>query len=171
MISTTTATTTTTGNGSTAICNFAYRIFSTTDMVAYLLNTSTGVQTTLATGTHYTPYQLVDLTGRIVLKGPFDWADADGKLLTGYSVVIKRVLPLTQETDIRNQGESYQESIEDQFDRLVLICQQQQEQIDRCVKLLEVETPDTSSTYLPYHTNRPNDTFRFDSDGHIDVSA
>jgi hypothetical protein len=64
-----------------------------------------------------------------------------GNLTTGWDIVLRRVRPLTQETDIRNQGDYYPEGIEDEFDSLVMMAQQLQEQIDRCVQAGVGATP------------------------------
>ena len=62
-------------------------------------------------------------------------------LTTGYALMIKRVVPLTQPTSIRNQGAFYPEIHEDVFDRLTDIDQQQQEEIDRAIALPENMSP------------------------------
>ena len=48
----------------------------------------------------------------------------NGKLKPGFKLVIYRQTPIIQETDIRNQGEYFPESIEDQLDYLTMIAQE-----------------------------------------------
>jgi hypothetical protein len=52
---------------------------------------------------------------------------ADGTLKTGYAITIRRVRPLSQTSDIRNQGGFFADVHEDTFDHLVMIDQQQQD--------------------------------------------
>lgn len=53
-----------------------------------------------------------------------------------YTVLIQRIIPLTQPTDIKNQGSFYPRTVERAFgDRNVFIDQQQQERIDAALKL------------------------------------
>jgi hypothetical protein len=56
-------------------------------------------------------------------------------LPTGWKIVIRRVLPLTQTTRLRNQGGYFAEVQERTFDRLCMQVQQLQEQIDRAFLL------------------------------------
>jgi len=50
---------------------------------------------------------------------------------TGEGVVILRALSLNQELDLKNQGTLNAENLEDGFDRVVMMIQQVQEQVDR----------------------------------------
>ena len=63
-----------------------------------------------------------------------------GNLTTGYALTIRRVRPLTQETDIRNLGDSFPETIEDAFDDFIMIAQQLQRDHDRTLILPETTT-------------------------------
>jgi hypothetical protein len=58
-------------------------------------------------------------------------ADAAIPLPTGESLIIKRVEPLTQETDLQNQGGYFPQVQEDVYDKLTMIDLQQQELLDR----------------------------------------
>ncbi len=56
-------------------------------------------------------------------------------ILTTGSVVLLRNLPLKQENiDVENQGNIPLTSIEAEFDRVVMMVQQTQEEVDRCIK-------------------------------------
>lgn len=52
------------------------------------------------------------------------WLTA-GNLTSGYTIVITRIVPLIQNTSVRNQGDFYPETLEDAFDYLTMIAQQQ----------------------------------------------
>lgn len=56
-------------------------------------------------------------------------------LATGERLTITPGLPLLQTTDYENQGSFFAQTHEDSFDYLTLAMQQQQEQIDRCLKI------------------------------------
>lgn len=54
---------------------------------------------------------------------------------SGYEIIIVREVALKQEIDYKNQGALPAETIEQGMDRLTMMIQQLQEQMDRCVKL------------------------------------
>lgn len=122
-----------TGNGSTTVFSFSYRIFENADLVVTQA-TEEGVETELTLGTDYTVSGAGSYNG-----GSITLATA---LPSGYSLTIQRVLEITQETDLRNQGQFFAETHEDVFDRLVMVTQQLQEQIDRSAKLPVTNTAD-----------------------------
>lgn len=64
-----------------------------------------------------------------------------GPLASGYIVTVIRVLPLTQPVDLVNQGVTDLGVLEEAYDRLTLITQQLQEQLNRSVKYPIQETP------------------------------
>jgi hypothetical protein len=130
-----------TGNNTTATYNYTFRILDQDDLLVTVRDTS-DVETTLAITTDYTVTGVGSLSGgTIVLTA--------GNLATGYVLSIRRVVPLVQETDIRNQGAFYPEIHEDQFDRQVMMAQQQQDEVDRSVKLAETIDPADFDTRLP----------------------
>lgn len=122
-----------TGNGSTTVFSFSFRIFENSDIVVTQA-TDEGVETELTLGTDYTVSGAGSYNG-----GSITLATA---LTSGYSLTIQRVLEITQETDLRNQGQFFAETHEDVFDRLIMITQQLQEQIDRSAKLPVTNTSD-----------------------------
>lgn len=135
------------GNGSVDTYSYTFKVFSEDHIVVTVRDTS-DVETTLTKTTHYTVSGVGESSGGSValVNGAFDWIDAEGDLKTGYRLTIRRVVPLTQTTDIRNAGTFYAKTHEDQFDKQTMISQQQQEQIDRSVKL---PTTVASSSFDP----------------------
>lgn len=126
------------GNGAVDTYNYSFRIFNEADLTVTVRNTS-GVETTLALTTDYTVTGVgASAGGTIVLvNSAQSWLDGDGDLKSGYALTIRRVLDLVQETDIRNQGAFYPEIHEDQFDKLVMIAQQQQDEVNRSARMPE----------------------------------
>ena len=130
-----------TGNGSVSAYDYTYRIFDEDDLLITVRDTD-DVETTLVISTDYTVSGVGDDGGGTVtlVNSNQDWLDSGGDLLTGYILSIRRVRPLLQETDIRNQGDFLPETHEDEFDRGVMVSQQQQDELDRSVKLSETFT-------------------------------
>ena len=138
-----------TGNGAVDTYAYTFRIFEESHLLVTVRNTS-DVETTLALTTDYTVTGVGNNSGNVVLVNSAQaWLDGDGDLLTGYVLSIRRVLPLTQETDIRNQGDFFPESHEDEFDKLTMVDQQQQDELDRSIKLPESLDPADVDTALP----------------------
>lgn len=117
------------GNGAVSNYSFPFKIFADADLLVTQLDL-TGVETTLVLNTNYTVTGAgVSSGGSITLLG--------GALVSGYGLVIRRKLSIIQATDIRNQGPFFPETHENQFDKLVMIDQAQQNEIDRSMKLPE----------------------------------
>lgn len=117
-----------TGNGATSVYAFTFKIFATSDLVVTKADTSSPpVETPLAFPTDFTVDNSVGNPngGNITLVA--------GALPSGYHLAITRKRPLTQTLDIRNQGEYYPETLEDEYDMIVMIAQQLQEQVDRAL--------------------------------------
>ncbi len=125
-----------TGNGSTTVFSFNFRILAATDLVVTKADTD-GVETELVLNTDYTVSGVGSYSG-----GSITLASA---LTDGYALTIVRQVPITQETDLRNQGSFFAETHEDVFDRLTMVAQQLQEQIDRSAKLPVTRTEDADA--------------------------
>jgi len=137
-LSSTTSRVSYTGNGAVDTYSYTFKVFDEDELLVTVRNTS-DVETTLIKSTDYTVTGVGAAAGGtiVLVNSSQAWLDVDGDLKTGYVLVIRRKLPLTQDTDIRNADTYYPEVIEDQFDRQTMIDQQQQDEIDRSVKLPE----------------------------------
>jgi len=140
-----------TGNDTTATYSYTYRIFLEGDLSVTVRNTADDVETTLVLNTDYTVTGVSDASGgTIVLAGTGKaWQGTGSFLNTGYILVIRRVVQLTQGTDIRNQGDFFPEVHEDFFDKAIMVDQQQQDALDRSIKLSETIDPTTFDTNIP----------------------
>ena len=117
------------GNGATDTYNYTFKITSESDMKVSQRDTE-DVETVLTLNVDYTVTGVGALNGgSIVLTA--------GNLTTDYHLTIRRDSALTQQTDIRNQGDFLPEIHEDTFDHLASADQTQQSEIDRCVKVSE----------------------------------
>lgn len=119
------------GSGTVATYSYGFKIFVKTDLKVTKKDTN-NVETVLTVDTDYTVSISANGTGSITLTA--------GSLPTNYLLTIRRVRLRNQETDIRNQGSFYPEIHEDAFDHFVMIDQQQQDEIDRSLKLSETTT-------------------------------
>lgn len=130
------------GNGSTSVYSFTFRIFDEDDLVVTTRDTD-NVEHTLTINTDYTVDGVGDEDGGSITL-------VAGNLTADYAITIRRVRDITQETDIRNQGEFFPETHEDTFDQLIMIDQQQQDEIDRSIKLPETISSDEFDPTLPW---------------------
>lgn len=138
-----------TGNNSTPNYSFTFRILAESHLLVTVRHPTTGVETTLALTTDYTVSGVGNVSGgAIALVAGKAWMTS-GNLTTGWHITIRGVEPLVQGTDIRNQGDYYPEGIEDQFDYQMRIAQQQQDELDRSVKLPETVAASGFDTTLP----------------------
>jgi len=140
-----------TGNDTTDTYNYSFRVFLNTDFIITVRNTTTDVETTLVLTTDYTVTGVgAAAGGTIVLAGSGKaWQGTGAFLDTGYVMTIRRVVGLTQGTDIRNQGDFFPEVHEDVFDKALMIDQQQQDDIDRSAKLPETIAASDFDATLP----------------------
>ncbi|WP_352434276.1 hypothetical protein [Citrobacter cronae] len=104
-----------TGNGVTTSFPYTFRIFKKSDLVVQVVDLNENI-TELILDTDYTVTGAGGYTGgNVVLSSP---------LSNGYHISISRELPVTQETDLRNQGKFFAEIHEDAFDKLTMLIQQ-----------------------------------------------
>lgn len=138
-----------TGNGTSTTFAYTFRIFHTSDL-RVLLN---GVLQT--EGINYTVTGVGEDQGSVI----FAVAPPGGS-----KIVIRRVRPLKQETDIRNVGEFFPEIHEDAFDHFVMLAQQLEDAVSRSLKLQEDEEP-TMGVEIPKASERALKWLAFDSTG------
>lgn len=138
------------GNGAVDTYSYTFKVFDQGDLLVTVSDLSS-VETTLAIGTDYTVTGVGETSGGSValVNASQAWLDAGGDLLTGFTLTIRRVSDLVQGTDIRNNGDFYPETHEDTFDKLVMLDQQQQDEIDRSVKLPETVSASDFDATLP----------------------
>ena len=104
-----------TGNGVTTTFPYTFRIFQKSDLVVQVVDLDENI-TLLVLDTDYTVTGAGGYTGGNVILAT--------ALASGYQISISRELPVTQETDLRNQGKFFAEVHEDAFDKLTMLIQQ-----------------------------------------------
>jgi hypothetical protein len=117
--------------------------FDSTDLTVYAVVTATGVATTLTENTHYTVTGGSGAVGSISTAGG---ATPYGAPAAGYTLLIVRALPLTQEVDLQNNDASDAAVQEEAFDRGVMIDQQLDTLIDRSMRLPDTDVSGASTT-------------------------
>ncbi|WP_247751786.1 hypothetical protein [Citrobacter freundii] len=103
------------GNGVTTSFPYTFRIFKKSDLVVQVVDLNENI-TELILDTDYTVTGDGGYTGGNVILST--------ALANGYQISISRELPVTQETDLRNQGKFFAEVHEDAFDKLTMLIQQ-----------------------------------------------
>lgn len=104
-----------TGNGVTTSFPYTFRVFNKSDLVVQVIDLDENIAV-LALDTDYTVTGAGSYSGgSVVLMSP---------LANGWQISISRDLPVTQETDLRNQGKFFAEVHEDAFDKLTMLIQQ-----------------------------------------------
>lgn len=116
-----------TGNGSTPTYSFSFPVFIQTHLVITVA--LSGVSHLLVLGTDYTvaglsPSGSPAAPGSITLVNSGQAWLTGGNLLSGAILTIQRIVPISQNTSVRNQGDFYPETLEDAYDYITMILQQ-----------------------------------------------
>lgn len=137
------------GNGAANVYPYGFRIFQNSDLLVTVRDTE-GNETTLAIDDDYTVSGagLVGGGDVTLVDNGQAWLTS-GFLTDDYTLTIRRVRPLTQTTDLRNQGAYFPETVEDTFDKNVMLIQQLKDEIDRSMKLPETIDPADFDATLP----------------------
>lgn len=129
------------GAGSTGPFSFSFRILAATDLSVLTRDDTTGAETDLTYPTDYSVSGVGNAAGgSITLTTAIE---------AGTTLVIRRVRALTQTTSVRNQGSYFGETHETAWDKLAMVDQQQQDEIDRSAKLSEGIDPADVDPTLP----------------------
>lgn len=128
--------------GTAAVSTYAYsfKVFVEASISVVVADTD-GNETTLVLTTDFTLTGVGETAGGnvVLVNASQDWLTG-GFLKTGYTITIRRIRELKQNTDIRNQGSYFPETHEDEFDKQIMIDQQQQDELDRSLKIAITDT-------------------------------
>ena len=150
------------GNSSTTVFAYTFKIFADTDLQV-IIRSSTGTETTKTLTTHYTVSGAGDASGGNVTF------TSGNTPATGETVVIRRGVPQTQAIDYIANDPFPAESHEEGLDRATMTTQQVQEELDRSIKLSRTNTM-TSTEFTVGATDRANKILAFDNSGEISVT-
>jgi hypothetical protein len=112
-----------------------FTFINASDLLVYLVDTTTGLFTTLALTTDYSVVNNGEPGGTITTVATYP---------AGSSILILRNLPLVQDLDIQNQEMFYPADLTGEYDYLTLLVQQLQEEINRCYKVPPGQQPPNS---------------------------
>lgn len=148
------------GNGAVNQYSYVFKIFNEQNIKVTVRDLN-DVETELQIGVDYTVSGVGDEGGGFIVltDNSQDWIDDNSFLVEDFVLTIRRVVPLTQETDFRNQGSFLPESHEDTFDLSRMIDQQLNEEIGRSVKLPETIPATDFDPSLPSDIQDPDRVF------------
>jgi len=149
------------GDGSTTVFSYTFKIFDEDDIAVILRDDTTGTETTQTITTHYSVSGVGNTGGGNIT---FVTAPASGK-----TVVLLRATPLTQLTDYTPNDPFPAEAHEDALDKLTFLTQQIQEELDRSIKISRTNTM-TSTEFTVGASDRASKILAFDGNGEISVT-
>jgi len=161
-ISSTTVKNSYSGNASTTVFAYTFKIFANTDLQV-IIRSSTGTETVKTLTTHYTVSGVGDASGGNVTF------TSGNTPASGETVVIRRAVPQTQAIDYIANDPFPAESHEEGLDRATMTTQQVQEELDRSLKLSRTNTM-TSTEFTVGASDRANKVLAFDSSGELSVT-
>lgn len=140
---------TATGNGVRRTFSFSpIVIFANSELEVVTTVIATGVETVRLLGTTSTTYSISIPANGYPATGSIDFPASGGTLLPSTEeIVIRAVLDLGQDTNLE-AGEYDPEVQEQQFDRFAAVDQQQQDQLDRSLRV-PMSTPATVDMEMP----------------------
>jgi len=159
-ISSTTVKVSYSGNSSTTVFAYTFKILDD-DEIQVIIRSSTGTETVKTKTTHYTVSGVGSSGG-----GNITFLTAP---VTGETVVLKRNTTRTQETDYVANDPFPANSHEEALDRVTMIAQEIQEELQRAIKLSKTNTM-TSTEFTVAAADRANKILAFDNAGEISVT-
>ena len=157
-ISTTTIKNSYSGNGSTSVFNYTFKITDDDD-IQVIIRSSSGTETIKTKTTHYTVAGVGNSSGSITFTS--------GNIpANGETVVLRRVTPQTQGMDLIENDPLPAETLENAFDKVTSIVQELQEQLDRSIKVSKTATI-TTPEITDDASARAGKLLGFDSTGNV----
>ena len=122
------------GDNINSTFTFSFPVYTSSDLVVSIKDTSTDVITTLTISSGYT-VSLTIIPGTDTYNGSVTLLAPYSPLAVGLQIIIQRVLPLTQLTVLADNEATPAQTYEDVFDKAVMLIQQLQEQVSRAILL------------------------------------
>ena len=149
------------GDASTTVFAYTFKIFDDDDISVILRTDATGGETVQTKGTHYSVSGVGNAGG-----GNITFVTAPA---SGITVVLIRATVQTQTTDYTPNDPFPAASHEEALDRLTLMVQDQQEELDRSIKVSRTNTI-SSTEFTIGASDRANKVFAFDGNGDFSVT-
>ena len=149
------------GNGSTSVFNYTFKITDDDHITVIIRTDSTGAETTKTKTTHYTVSGVGNSGGGQVT---FTSGNIPANTET---VLLRRDTPKTQGLDLIENDPMPAENIETAYDKLTSITQELQEELNRTIKVSKTSTI-TNPELTADATQRAGKILGFDSNGDLD---
>ena len=150
------------GNASTSVFAYTFKIFDDDDITVVIRTDATGVETTKTKTTHYTVSGVGSGSGGNVTF-------TSGNIpASGETVVLLRTTARTQLTDYVANDPFPADTHEDALDKLTFITQELQEEVGRSLKLSQTNTIATAE-FTAGATERANKILGFDTSGDLAI--
>ncbi len=149
-------------DGSTTTFDFSFPILDTGHLELYHRVDSTGVETLL---TEVTNYSLSATNNDYSSGGTITTVST---YASGITLVARRNTPDSQNATLHDSGVLRLSSIEDALDKLTMLHEEQQEELDRCLKY-PVSDASSLSAEIANSVDRASTTFIWDSSSEPDV--
>lgn len=148
------------GNGSTTVFAYTFKIFDEDDIAVVLRNNTTGAESTQTITTHYTVSGVGNTGG-----GNITFVTAP---TSSQTVVLLRATPLTQLTDYTPNDPFPAETHEEALDKLTHITQELSEEVGRSLKLSQTNEIATAE-FTTGAADRANKILGFDTNGDLAI--
>ncbi len=149
------------GDGSTTVFAYTFKIFDEDDITVIVRTDATGSETIKTKTTHYTVSGVGSASGGNITFGTAP--------ISGETVVLLRDTAQTQTTDYTPNDPFPAAAHEDALDRMTFLAQEIQEELDRAIKVSKTNTI-TTPEFTVGATDRANKIFAFDSSGDLAVT-
>jgi len=132
------------GNGTTTTFDYTFDVLAEDDLHIFLIEVGTGTETELTSNFTVTPSEGSYPSS----SGTVTYPSIGTAITSAYKLAILRTLDVLQPTVYPNNTSLKPKVVETSFDRITMIAQQQQEQIDRAMQFA-ISVPDDFSRVLP----------------------
>jgi methyl coenzyme M reductase subunit D len=149
------------GNGSTTVFAYTFKIFDDDDITVIIRTDSTGAETTQTKTTHYSVSGVGSASGGNITFGS---APASGE-----TVVLLRTTARTQLTDYVANDPFPAATHEDALDKLTFLVQELEEEVGRAIKLSKTNEIATAE-FTVGASDRANKILSFDASGDLTVT-
>ena len=156
-ISTTTIKNSYSGNGSTSVFNYTFKI-TDDDHIQVIIRSAAGIETTKTKTSHYNVSGVGNSGG-----GQITFTSGNIPANTE-TIILRRSTPQTQGLDLIENDPMPAENLETAFDKVTLIAQELQEQLDRSLKVSKTATI-TTPEITADASARAGKLWSFDSTG------
>ena len=150
------------GDGSTAAFAYNFKVFADADLQV-IVRSSTGTESVKSSGTHYNASGIGETAGGTVTF-------TSGNIpASGETITLRRAKTVAQELDLVANDPFPAANLENQLDKLTHLILQNNEELDRALKLSRTNTM-TSTEFTNSATDRANKVLSFDSSGELAVT-